>query len=187
MIVKKGVIIVKYKLFTIVMIIAGLIFPMQISAKGKPASVPMLKDANGDTVGRVIGMEQVHRPYVLTDQGYRTAIALPRGWVTTYSNWPIYFESTDCKGTAYIEVPKFVGSVFIPYMPSETAYELGMVLYSPKDAQSVTVNINTTSSGYDPLDCLPYVVTMEGYPAYPNDPAITGIRSTVYPTPLVIE
>jgi len=177
----------KYKLLTIAMIIAGLTLPLQINAKGKPASVPLLKDANGETVGRVIGMEFIHRPYVLTDQGYRTDIHIHWGRVGTYSNWPIYFESTDCTGTAYIEVPKFTGTVFIPDIPSETAYDLGMVLYSPKDAQSITVNINSAYDRYDPLNCVPYVVTGEGYPAYPNDPDITGIKSTVYPTPMVIE
>ncbi|MBT8440443.1 MAG: hypothetical protein KJO91_11995 [Gammaproteobacteria bacterium] len=35
--------------------------------------------------------------------------------------------------------------------------------------------------------CDPLVETVEGYPAYPNDPAITGIENTVYPTPMVIE
>jgi hypothetical protein len=80
-----------------------------------------------------------------------------------------------------------VGTVFIPDVPSETAYELGKILYTPKGAQSITVNINTTFGGYDPLDCLPSVVTIEGYPAYTNDPAITGIKNTAYPTPMVIE
>ena len=177
----------KQKIFTVAMVIIALAFPLEINAKGKPTSVALLKDANGVTVGRVIGMDTVHRPYVLTDQGYRTAITLPMGWVITYSNWPIYYESTDCTGTAYIEVPKFVGAVFIPEMPSETAYNLGRILYTPSDAQSKTVNFNSAFNKYDPLNCVPYVVTGEGYPAYPNDPAITGIKNTVYQTPMVIE
>jgi hypothetical protein len=177
----------KHKLLTIVMIIVGLTLPLQINAKGKPASVAMLKDANGETVGRVIGMDLVHRPYVLTDQGYRTAITLPMGWVVTSLNWPIYYESTDCTGTGYIEVPKFVGAVFVPQLPSETTYDLGMILYTPNDAQSITVNMNSAFYSFDPLNCVPYVVTGEGYPVYPNDPTITGIKNTVYSTPMVIE
>ena len=177
----------KHKLLTIAMIIVGMTLPLQINAKGKPVSVPLLKDANGETVGRVIGMEFIHRPYVLTDQGYRTDIQIHKGQVSTYSNWTIYFESTNCTGTGYIEVPKFVGTVFIPNWPTETAYDLGMILYTPNDAQSITVNINSAYDRFDPLSCVSYVATGEGYPAYPNDPAITGIKSTVYSIPMVIE
>ena len=156
----------KQKIFMVAMIIAALSLPLQVNAKGKPASVALLKDANGETVGRVIGMEYIHRPYVLTDQGYGLDISLHRGWVGTYSNWTIYFESLDCTGTAYIKVPKFVGAVFIPQWPSETAYDLGMILYTPNDAQSKTANINSAFDRYDPLNCAPNVVTVEGYPPY---------------------
>lgn len=63
----------KQKIFTTAIVIAALLLPLEINAKGKPASVVLLKDANGVEIGRVIGMEHVSNPYVLTNQGYRTA------------------------------------------------------------------------------------------------------------------
>jgi len=181
----------KHKLLTIVMIIAGLTLPLQINAKGKPAiiDVALLKDANGETVGRVIGMEHVSRPYVLTDQGYRTEIPLPWGMVVTSPDVPIYYESIDCTGTAYVEHFRYIGAVFIPRVHSEIAYNAGIILYTPHDAQLVTINVNSTldTGDFYNINCSPFVVTRDAYPTYLNDPAVTGIQNTAYPTPMVIE
>ena len=49
----------KHKIFIAAMAIAALLVPVEINAKEKSASVPFLKDANGVTIGRVIGMETV--------------------------------------------------------------------------------------------------------------------------------
>ena len=178
----------KHKLLTIAMIIGGLTLPLEINAKGKPASVPLLKDANGETVGRVIGMEHVSRPYVLTGQGYRTNFSLPRGWIDVKEAW-VYYDAADCEGKPYVATPKYVGTIFTPNLAMDAAYEVGKILYVPHDAQSVMVDIKSVYNTWDSENpiCDPYVVTGEGYLAYPNDPTVTGIENTVYPTPMVIE
>ena len=116
----------KHKLLTITMIIAGLLFPLEINAKGKPASVALLKDANGVEIGRVIGMPYVARPYVLTDKGYRTQILVTNGKLQL--SHTIVFESTNCTGAAYIIGPGgFVGTVFSPTTNIDMAYTLGVL------------------------------------------------------------
>lgn len=179
----------KHKLLTVAMIIAGLTLPLELNAKGKLVSAAQLKDAYGETVGRVIGMEHVSRPYVLTDQGYRTNFSLPRGWIDVKEG-NIYYESTDCTGAPYVSTPKYVGAVFTPNLSMDTAYEQGMILYIPHDTQSVTLDIKSVyNTWWDPLNpsCDSLVHTGEGFPAYSNEPTITGIKNTVYPTPMVIE
>lgn len=181
----------KQKILMVIMIILSLSIPLGANAKNKPepANVVLLKDANGVEIGRVIGMEHVSRPFVLTDQGYRTDIPLPRGWIGLKEG-AIYYESTDCTGAPYVNSPRYVGTVFTPSLVEDAAYELGMILYIPHDTQSVTVNVNSVfNTWWDPLNpsCDPFVETREGYPAYPNDPTITGIKNTLYPTPMVIE
>lgn len=175
-------------LLTMVLIAIAFCLPLEVGAKGKLVSAAQLKDAYGETVGRVIGMFHSSRPYVLTDQGYRTNIALPRGWVT--DNASIYYELEECEGNAYVRGPKYVGTVFTPNMPVEMAYEAGMILHIPHGTQSVTVDV-VSGSFWDwssnQMVCSPHVETIEGYPFYTNDPTITGIKSTIYPAPMVIE
>lgn len=173
----------KQNIFIVTMIISLLSFPLMLGAKGKPINAALLKDANGVYVGRVVGMEHVSKPYVLTDQGYRTIIPIPIGRVV--NEVTIYFESIDCSGTGYIEHNRHIGTVFSPTSNSELAYAIGAIYYTPNDAQLMTVNIE---SYFDSdLNCLPLVGTGEAYPAYPNNPNITGIQNTTYPTRMLIE
>lgn len=174
----------KHKLLTIAMIIAGLTLPLEINAKGKPevADSVLLKDANGVEIGRVIGMETVGWPYVLTDQGYRTLFRVGMGMI--YIQAPVYYESTDCTGDAYVG-KRYPGAVFMPTLNDSIAYSMGAILYSPNDAQGVIINTNSTLD--IDLNCMPYVSNREGFPAYPNDPDITGIQNTAYPERMVIE
>jgi len=167
---------------TIATIVATLLVPAAVSAKGKPANAILLKDANGAEIGRVIGMGSVSWPYVLTNQGYRTLFRLGTGMV--YAEAPLYYESIDCTGQAYTG-GRSPGTVFMPTLDDSAAYAAGAVYYSPNDAQAVTVDLN--SRLIDPLSCVPEVSTREVYPAYPNDPAITGIENTAYPTRMLIE
>ena len=174
----------KHKIFIAAMAIAALLLPMEINAKGKPASVPLLKDANGVTIGRVIGMDTVGWPYVLTDRGYHTLFRLGTGMI--YINAGANYESIDCTGVAYQGSARYLGAVFSPALQDTLAYAAGAILYSPGDAKRVTVDINSSLDGN--LDCVPYVFPdYSGYPAYPNDPEITGINNTVYPTRMIIE
>ena len=174
----------KQKIFMAAMIVAACSLPLEINAKGKPASVVLLKDANGVEVGRVIGMPYVARPYVSTDRGYRTQILVHSGKLQL--SHPIVFESTDCTGAAYIiGRGGYVGAVFSPTTNIDLAYTLGALFYSPKDAQGVSVEYN--SSFDDNLNCQADVNTEDGWPAFPNDPNITGIQNTAYPSLMVIE
>jgi len=175
----------KHKLLTVAMIIVGLMLPLQINAKGKPDSVVLLKDAYGETVGRVIGMYHVSGPYVLTDQGYRTNIRAPVGWVGEFVP-EIYYDVEGCDGNAYVSWIGLVGTVFRLNIPVDMTYE-ERILYIPHNTQSVTVDIKSVLWGGNQEICLPYVETGEGYPVYSNDPTITGIKNTLYPTPMVIE
>jgi len=178
----------KYKLLTIAMIIVGLLFPLEINAKGKPASVAQLKDAYGETVGRVIGMVHVSGPYVLTDQGYRTNIRAPVGWIGEFTS-QINYDLEGCEGNAYVSWIGQVGTVFRLEMPVDMTYE-ERILYIPHDTQSVTVDVKSMlywDWGSNQQICAPQVETGEGYPVYSNDPTITGIKNTIYPVPMVIE
>ena len=174
----------KQKIFMVAMIVVALTFSLEINAKGKPASVALLKDANGVEIGRVIGMPHVARPYVLTDKGYRTQILVHNGKLQL--SHTIVFESTDCTGAAYI-IGKggYVGAVFSPTTNIDLAYTLGVLFYSPKDAQRVSVVHNSSLDAN--LNCQVDVLTEDGWPAFPNDLSITGIMNTAYPTLMQIE
>lgn len=172
----------KQKIFTTVMIMAVLLFPLEIHAKGKPDSVVLLKDANAVKIGVVIGMETASWPYVLTDQGYRTLFRVGTGMV--YNEAPVYYVSTDCTGDAYVG-KRSPGTVFSPTLQDGLAYSVGAILYSPNDAQGVIINTNSMLD-YD-LNCISYLSERELFPAYPNDPVITGIQNTAYPTRMLIE
>ena len=59
----------KKRILTAATVIAVLLLSMQTNAKGPPDRAVVLTDANGDKIGRVIGMDRISRPYVLTDEG----------------------------------------------------------------------------------------------------------------------
>jgi hypothetical protein len=176
----------KQKIFTTAIVIAALLLPVESIAKGKPDkdsdNVVLLKDANGLEIGRVIGMGSVSWPYVLTDQGYRTLFRVGTGMI--YNEATVFYQSTNCTGDAYVG-KRSPGTVFMPTLQDSLAYTIGALLYSPNDAQGVIITTNSTLD-YD-LNCVPYVSESERFPAYQNDPSITGIQNTVYPTRMVIE
>ena len=174
----------KQKIFMVAMIIAALSLPLEINAKGKPASVVLLKDANGVEIGRVIGMGTVSWPYVLTNQGYRTLFRVGTGMIYGETPTPVFYESTDCTGDAYVG-KRYPGTVFTPGQLDFMPYAAGALLYSPNDAQSVIINTNSTFDS--DFSCIPLVSVREVYPAYPNEPNITGIQNTAYPARMVIE
>lgn len=189
----------KQKIFTTAIVIAALLLPLESIAKGKPSNesdnVVLLKDASGLEIGRVIGMESVSQPYVLTDQGYRTAIALPLGMVNTKihtylnSSVNIVYESIDCTGVAYVSHFRYLGTVYTPVVSAEVAYNAGAIFYTPHDAQLVTVNVNSMldMSDYLNINCSPAAGIVDVYPAHSNDPSITGIQNTAYPAPMLME
>ena len=144
----------------------------------------VLKDANGVYIGRVIGMPHVARPYVLTDKGYRTQFLVHNGKLQL--SHTIVFESIDCTGAAYI-IGKggYVGAVFSPTTDIDLAYTLGTLFYSPKDAQGVSVEHNSSLDAN--LNCQVDVLTEDGWPAFPNDLSITGVMNTAYPALMKIE
>ena len=178
----------KQKIITVVMIIAALLLPMGSSAKG-PAVNVVLKDANGVTVGSVIGMETIGWPYVLTDQGYRTFFRIGKGMVTLFPDEGVGFAEAGCKGMAYVGRGMFLGAVFLPTPDFNGFYGSGALLYTPSDALREMVNIKSKRHS-DGAVCEEFGidgVDAELYPAYLNDPSITGIENTVYPERMLIE
>ena len=174
----------KKRILAALMTSAALLLSMGIHAKGPPPRAVLLKDAEGIAIGRVIGMETSGWPYVLTDQGYRTLFRLATGRVYLYS--PVFYQSTDCTGVAYVRSGRYLGTVFSPTSDDELAYAGDALLYSPSDAQLVSININSTLD--ESLGCQAFVLTdSEGYPSYQNDPGVTGINNTAYPARLLIE
>ena len=185
---KKGVTVMKNVLLTIALIAIAFCGPLEVSAKGKLVGAAQLKDAYGETVGRVIGMYHVSGPYVLTDQGYRTNIRAPVGWIGEFVP-TIYYDLEGCGGNAYVSWIGQVGTVFRLDMPVDMTYE-EQILYVPHNTQSVTVDVKSARSWdwYSNQEvCSSHVETGEGYPVYSNDPTITGIKNTIYPVPMVIE
>jgi hypothetical protein len=101
-----------------------------------------------------------------------------------YSDAFVFYESTDCTGDAYVG-KRSPGTVFLPSLQDSMAYTMGAILYSPNDAQGVIIDTNS-AIGTD-FSCIPFISNREGYPAYQNDPNITGIQNTAYPERMVIE
>jgi len=176
----------KPKIITAVMIITALLLPMGSSAIG-PAVNVVLKDANGVKVGSVIGMEAASWPYVLTNEGYRTYFKIGNGKVQVVAEDGI-FTDTDCfeeMGNAYLNRKKLLGTIFSPLYDINNVYIAGGLLYSPINAQLKMVNIRSKREADG--TCIPLVETNEYFPAYPNDPNITGIANTAYPNRMLIE
>jgi len=180
----------KQTIFTIATIVAVLSLPMETSAKGNSfGKAVLLKDANGVTIGRVIGMEAASWPYVLTREGYRTYLKMGKGMVEVVAKDGVFYDKINCEdgvGNAYLRKKQFIGTVFSPLFNLDDGYDAGL-LYSPINAERVQVDI---SSKLEPNgDCDNYLTpTAEDYfPAYPNNPDITGIANTQYPNRMSIE
>lgn len=153
------------------------------NANAISAAVPQvqLKDANGTYVGRVIGMSSIAGPFVLTDQGYRTNIAIGQGSVIEIAN--ILYESASCTGPAYVETRSHIGSVFLQEgLDHAAAYAAGVFLYVHNDATKITINAYS-----NPMGLCVLLGPVDVYPASLNDPIVTGIQNTLYPTRMLIE
>ena len=177
----------KQKIITAVMIIAALLLPMESSAKG-PAVNVVLKDANGVTVGSVIGMEAASWPYVLTDEGYRTYFKIGNGMAQVVAEDGVYTDTAcfEDMGNAYLSRKKLIGTVFSPIYDIKTVYDESDLLYSPINAQLVNVNILSKREADGTCIDAPEM-GKNVFPAYPNDPNITGIANTAYPNRMLIE
>jgi len=180
----------KRKFITTAMLFAALCLSIETSAKGPPGKTVLLKDANGVTIGRVIGMETVGWPYVLTQEGYRTFFRSGNGKVSLVPDDGVYYKTADCTGNAYVSRGMYLGTVFSPTPQLDQVYGEGAPyppLYIPHEEPKVTDDVFSvlTIDGCELLD--PPEYGANGYPAYPNDPAVTGIQNTAYPTRLLIE
>ena len=157
------------------------------------ASQAVLKDANGIHVGRVIGMSRLNHPYVLTEQGYQSVINVFQGMVVNMDiGISIAYESTNCIGPAYRQGHGLatIGTVFIGIDGAEEAYNADLIFYTPLDAQTQTINVNSQLI-FDGVnitcDQLPSPVSSDAIQALPNDPNVTGIQNTAYPAYMRIE
>jgi hypothetical protein len=182
----------KRKISKIIVVLVALLASVQTNAKGPPVRAAILTDANGVEIGRVIGMERIGSPYVLTDKGYRTLLNLGSSVVAAMvrNSSEIYYENTDCPKdeVAYLADGSSVGAVFSPTSDIENAYATGRLMYSPPDAQLVEGVIAKSMFGDD--GCINFEespVIGDGYPAYLNDPSITGIANTPYPSRLILK
>ena len=180
----------KQTIFTIAMIVAVLSLPMEASAKGNSfGKAVLLKDANGVKIGRVIGMEDVSWPYVLTREGYRTLFRIGSGKVTLFPDDGVGFAETNCMGMAYVSRGVSLGAVFLPTPDFHGFYDGGgALLYARSNA--VKENFNIKSVRRSNNDCDDLGVLGEDhdlYPAYLNDASVTGIENTVYPNRMLIE
>ena len=172
-------------------VITALVFSMQAIAKGPPDRPVILTDANGVKIGRVIGMGRISLPTVLTDKGYRTELNLgisENPAVVFTVRQDIYYENTNCPkdGVAYINSPGNAGTVFSPSNDREYAYDAGRLMYSPPDPQIVK-GVPIRSVLFDGVCDNVEQFSMDGYPAYLNDPDVTGIENTRYPARLIME
>jgi hypothetical protein len=183
----------KQKIITVVMVITVLLLPMRSGAIG-PAVNVVLKDANGVKVGSVIGMEDASWPYVLTDEGYRTYFKMGNGMVQVVvgdGDFLYYDQScADGGGNAYLagsHRKRLIGTVFSPLNNIQSVYTAGGLLYSPTNAQLVQ-QLHFLSKHDADGNCTDInELSAEGFPAYPNDPNITGIENTAYPNRMLIE
>ena len=87
----------------------------QIDQLASEPKAVLIKDGNGIYIGRVIGMERVSVPYVLTDQGFRTILSSggELSWNFQPSDLrPMAFETTNCTEVGYHIQPLYIGTVF---------------------------------------------------------------------------
>lgn len=174
-----------------VLAFVALLTVLPTNAKGPPARPVLLTDANGVEIGRVIGMDSISRPYVLTDNGYRTILNLGSSAVPVMvrSVDEVFYENINCPKdeVAYIGGGN-IGSVFSPTNDIETAYAEGRLMYSPPDAQLNEGVILKSMFGDE--GCINFEedpVTSDGFPAYRNDPGITGIENAPYEGRLILQ
>ena len=172
----------------VLVIITMLTLSFGTCAKGKeevddPVPAVQLKDANDNVIGRIIGMDYIEKPYVLTNEGYRTVINIHDGHVMFFGT--PYFVQVGCMGDAYIGLygPIYLGVVY-RLKWSDDSYEL---FYTPHNEP----HLSATIYSYRDLDGNCYdlepPVEKEIWPVYENIPDVTGIENSLYPTKMLIE
>lgn len=157
----------------------------------------MLIDANAEAKFRILGMfgDSIAAPIVLTNQSFKTVIAPRDGMVLWWNQFPgrgLLYESSNCSGDAYATGGAVRGAVYIaPSGRREAAYSSGLLYYTPFDEPEVTIGANSElvfnyTDGIYECNAIS-TESISVYKAYPNDPAVTGIANTAYPSPMILQ
>lgn len=148
---------------------------VSLDALGTPAKSylnPQVKDASGNSLGALLSVQLPETWQIITSKGFITDVYLS-GNVQQITDTSIYYESIDCSGQGYIILRGLLGTIF-------EAQE-GNYYYALQGSSSVA-NI-TLDSWLVSGTCLAnHSVPTEVYPAYPNNPAVTGFEAS-YPIP----
>ena len=160
-------------------------------------SQAILIDANSEAKFRILGMygDSLHLPIVLTSQGYKTAIA-PRDGMLTWYNFifgrGLLYASSNCSGDAYAMGGAVREAVYIaPLGRREAAYSSGLLYYTPFNEPEVTIDANSElvfnhNDGIYECSAIS-TESINAYKAYLNDPNVTGIANTAYPSPMILQ
>lgn len=154
--------------------------------ESEPKAVVM-KDANGNLLGRVAGLDMgPGDTWIITPQGYKTKIRFS-GLVTfTRSVSLLFYESIDCTGQAYEEEPplSYYGTVA---MVDNQINGTNQLEYIDKNTTPVTKQIfsgdyggmcmemESPDLGGTPMIVIPL--------SQPNDPLVTGVPNNTANTP----
>jgi hypothetical protein len=83
-----------------------------------------------------------------------------------------------------VDSPGNAGTVFSPTYDLEEAYDQGLLMYAPITPELETATVASVSRDGE---CENFEEdTIEGYRVYLNDPSITGIANTRYPSRLIL-
>jgi len=154
-------------------LIATMLFLLPISVYG--AAVVLL-DSTGAFIGIYLGANRI-----VTQQGYE--VGIDRGTGEVFNPGApgfVWYASDDCTGQGFYNVgSKGFGGIVIIF-PGGTA-----LYYSPLDSEvtrSFAYQSELGSGG-----CLFAPGQGNVVPVFLNDPAVTGIISRIYSTPLIVE
>ena len=157
----------------------------------------ILVDANSEAKFRVLGMfgDSIASPIVLTNQGFKTVIRPRDGMVYWYNaliGRGLLYESSNCSGDAYAMGGAVRGAVYIaPLGRGDAAYSSGLLYYTPFNEPEVTIDANSElvfnyNDGIYECSAIS-TESINAYKAYPNDPNVTGIANTAYPSPMILQ
>ena len=114
------------------------------------------------------------------------------GWWNAFSGLVrgLLYESSNCSGEGYAGGGAVRGAVYIaPLGKPDVAYSSGLLYYTPYDEPEVTIGANSELVFTDGIYECNSISTesISVYKAYPNDPAVTGIANTAYPSPMIFQ
>jgi len=142
--------------------------------------LPRVLDGGDNEIGLLVSIGENHWTIeVITQQGYLLTVS-PRDGMIMRS--PLYFASSDCTGTGYID-----GSFFGGYVTS--SYDLSGVLslvYVDKNSLPLT-NFSYASLIFYGDGCFAQVGQQLVFPVLPNDPNVTGVSAGTYQLPIKIQ